>query len=1259
MKKSLIGLFLLTYIFAGNPDATWQPLPNKDTAASSPVIEFLQHDQQVVEYEIDVPGFYLEKGFDKAGRFDRVDFQTESVTGIPGLPEVPYFAQLLAIPGDAAVVAEIVELAEPVIYENIHLPPARASWQEGHKEPEYIYSSDAAKLNQAYPAYHTRVEDPVVFRDLRLARVSTYPIRYDYGKKQMVVYPKLKVRVTFTAGASKNHKETRPRPIAPSFIPIYRSSVANFDQFAAQNQLDLESGRDLMLCIMPDEFKASFTPYAEWKRRSGTDIAITTFSEIGASGNTPDIVKDHISDAYHNWEIPPSYVLIIGDDGIFPAKYISYDYTFAYEDFFVELEGDDYFPEMFIGRMTNPIGADGLEDYPMRVMLNKFRMYEEDPYVDETHWYTQGVVCSNNAYQSQVETKRFTRDVMLEDGLFTAVDDYLSDEGAACTADLSDVIGSLENGRSFLNYRGEGWTSGWWASCYSFGADDVSGLNNGRMFPFITSIGCGVANFDEGSGNSFGEEWIELGSLTYPRGAVAFIGPVSNTHTTYNNRIDKGIYVGMFREKMDTPGQAMMRGKLYMYNVFGDVPGSINWTEYHYRVFSVLGDPSVNIWKSVPEPVSVEFPADVALRFDQLNFNIKRTSDQQPIANAQVVITGASLFKTVRTDETGYASIDLTSETVEDLSIYVRGQGVYPVQTTVPIVSRAVNITVIDGSLKEDANGNTDGKINPGETLTINSSVKNWGFESASNVSFTVTSSSPDVTIINGGPFSLGSLVAEETKTNDQVQFSLASTAAIGQKVFLNYSLTSDQDNGQFQRVFEVKGSDISTRQYFVDDAGSSLENFRLDPGETADILIQIANTGEDVAPSVRAVLSSTDPYITIVDSIGEYGTITYPDTVVNSDNTYRITVAPECPAEHQAEFTLKMSTNDYFYTYTKTQTLKMSIGILTEFDPLGPDNYGYYAYTPEDARFEQAPAFAWHEIKDIGTNLYQSGHGSDYNYIVDLPFGFNYYGVTHEKLTISTDGWIAFGEYSTPEWSNTALPRSDGIANFVAVFWDDLFTPGDSDPDIGLYTYYDQARRTFTIQWNDVGHYSDPTNRETFQVILSRSHLDDLPTDDDYILMQYKEMTEEGSCTIGIENGTESDALQYIYNGSLPVPASDPGPEMAILFTTATPSIVTSIVDAEVVPQKYALKPNYPNPFNPTTTIAYQLPEASQVRLMIYDIRGALVKTVDQGFKPLGTHRVVWDGTNSAGQAVSSGTYFYQLEAGKHLETRKMILLK
>jgi len=89
-------------------------------------------------------------------------------------------------------------------------------------------------------------------------------------------------------------------------------------------------------------------------------------------------------------------------------------------------------------------------------------------------------------------------------------------------------------------------------------------------------------------------------------------------------------------------------------------------------------------------------------------------------------------------------------------------------------------------------------------------------------------------------------------------------------------------------------------------------------------------------------------------------------------------------------------------------------------------------------------------------------------------------------------------------------------------------------------------------------------------------------------------------------------------------------------------------------LPGSFALNQNYPNPFNPTTDIAFDLPKASQVELTVYNVLGQEVTTLVNGKLDAGTHVIMWD----AG-SVSSGVYFYRLQAENFSETKKMMLLK
>ncbi len=97
----------------------------------------------------------------------------------------------------------------------------------------------------------------------------------------------------------------------------------------------------------------------------------------------------------------------------------------------------------------------------------------------------------------------------------------------------------------------------------------------------------------------------------------------------------------------------------------------------------------------------------------------------------------------------------------------------------------------------------------------------------------------------------------------------------------------------------------------------------------------------------------------------------------------------------------------------------------------------------------------------------------------------------------------------------------------------------------------------------------------------------------------------------------------------------------------------------APVMPNAYALSQNYPNPFNPSTVINYSLPAPSEVNLSIYNILGQKVVTLIDSHQPAGYHSISWNGRNESSKPVSSGVYFYRVEAGNFTQSKKMILLK
>lgn len=96
-----------------------------------------------------------------------------------------------------------------------------------------------------------------------------------------------------------------------------------------------------------------------------------------------------------------------------------------------------------------------------------------------------------------------------------------------------------------------------------------------------------------------------------------------------------------------------------------------------------------------------------------------------------------------------------------------------------------------------------------------------------------------------------------------------------------------------------------------------------------------------------------------------------------------------------------------------------------------------------------------------------------------------------------------------------------------------------------------------------------------------------------------------------------------------------------------------------EIVTEHFSLQGNYPNPFNPATTIVYNLTQASAVRLAVYNVLGQQIRVLVEEVQGAGGYAVEWNGLDEAGQSVAGGIYFYQLQAGAQQATGRMLFLK
>lgn len=170
---------------------------------------------------------------------------------------------------------------------------------------------------------------------------------------------------------------------------------------------------------------------------------------------------------------------------------------------------------------------------------------------------------------------------------------------------------------------------------------------------------------------------------------------------------------------------------------------------------------------------------------------------------------------------------------------------------------------------------------------------------------------------------------------------------------------------------------------------------------------------------------------------------------------------------------------------------------------------------------------------------------------------------------------------------------------------------------------------------------WSEPTNEEPSFYSVYRSNTSGV----------YGEPVETTSST-QIELEADANAKYYVVTAT-DYAENESDPSIELVAT----SLAT--LNGAAVPTEYALSQNFPNPFNPTTMIQYQLPEAGKVSLRIINSLGQEVRTLVDADMDAGYHTISWDGRDTAGNMVSNGIYMYQIKSGSFVATKKMVFMK
>jgi hypothetical protein len=463
-----------------------------------------------------------------------------------------------------------------------------------------------------------------------------------------------------------------------------------------------------------------------------------------------------------------------------------------------------------------------------------------------------------------------------------------------------------------------------------------------------------------------------------------------------------------------------------------------------------------------------------------------------------------------------------------------------------------------------------------------------------------------------------------------------------------------------------------------TDQNGSELFNICLNI-EPMSLEIKFAN--DDAAPSAM---------INPVIQINNYSAAAYNGSkielsslsdgvqVIHNDQQDLVAdIVPFSNAQYQTDYSIDIGNVSYGSTLTfllkltqsdsifYSQEIKLIIDPDNENIPVSPSEYGYWAYDDLDIGFEQKPNFEWIELDPS----YGGSQGVEYllddddHIDINIPFQVQYHGELYSEMTISSNGWVSLVPCNIDYFWNMSIPSFMSPKAMLAPFWDDLEVVGQDW--IRVYTWYDSAGGRFVIEWSRALNGYDELTEETFEIIIYDHSSISTESGDNVIEFQYLEIDDvdvtKNYSTVGIQSPKNNDGLPIIFNNNYAPGVAPLSNGRVIRFTTESPESYVSPLEIETenFPDQFTIRDLYPNPFNPRINFNVRINSAEKINISVVDMLGRSISNIYSGVMVSGNYNFFWDGNNSIGKQVSSGTYFLVVSNKNKKLVKKMLYLK
>ncbi len=1157
------------------------------------------------------------------GAYSVVYLSEAASSGNPGMPDLPWKGIKLLLPDGNEAVKISVERSAPVSYTlDFPIAPIQPQYPFSHMATEPAVSPDEAIYQSALP-YPQELDNGVVTHFLSghpIAFAAVSPFAYYPTKNELVYYRHITVNVEYQPGTRSLEAMNLLKNDA--FV-TERLSQSVDNAAAIPSWRNREVGIEYLIVIDAAKYD-NWQPLKALYESRGKAVELKSMADITAAtpgADTQEKLRNYIIQYYNS--NPLRYVLLAADTDVIPHRgfYVNmgagseFDEDIPADMYYSCLDGtwnadnDNYWGEMYEADLAPELAIGRYcysNDGEIANFLNKVQSYLIVPVEAELksafftgEWLWDGPTWGGDYMDEMIggsSAHGYTTVGVPPTWNITTL--YDRTYGAADSWDAMDIRPILSTGPNFVNHLGHSNTNYTMRLSNSqVSATNITNNGSNHNFGIYFTQGCYSGAFDNRETNpgSYTSDCIAEKMTTVATTAVGMIA-----HSRYG--------WGM---QGSTDGASQYIHRQYNDAIFGENIFDLGYTLVDSKIDNIpfISNSPVMYWVTyetnlLGDPammVWTDMPQTIVANLSpalMVGVNNYQVSTNAPGAAFTLKSANEIIYQGVA-DAGGTINISLLETLIPgDYQYYLTAPNFYAYEGTATATASQMPYVVCNYIEYTDS----DHLYHTGETVTINFYAKNVGMlDLIAPGTISLSSSSPNINVLTPSVV-LPALAAGDSLAFSSVfQIVITGSYADLSRAGLVFTAVYDTYSSTTNSFLILNAPELAMPSYTVDNP-----TFMINPGDSPTVSFTLQNTGTGNAYAPMMLLFSDSSWV----NLSAYELTLPPvgfNSTINCDAAFSINVSELAPSPGIAMI-------NYVLSAENGNTLEGSFVIYVGMSSYGfePDVQGFDVVDLDNGFTNQ-----WH--RDPGRNYTQNGTYA-------MKFGANGTG--------SYSG-LAYGALVSPEMLVT--------------------------PNCQLEFYH----------WMDAETHSNPAY--AWDGGLVEMSLNNGP---------WTQINPVGGYPYRIYNNPVAplDANTYVYSGSFEwtqaifqlgnvngnarfrwVFGSDGGVAGEGWYIDEVR--LTGVVgnDDPVLPASecLVLNANFPNPFNPTTTLSFNLPQQGPAKLEIFNVKGQLVTTLVNETLPSGSHSLVWNGVDKHNRPVSSGIYYYRLSTPQSSLKKKMILMK